>query len=191
MSDVSSENFGLLIAYILPGLVALGGIAPFSPTVQSWMQTTPPNAPTVAGLFYVTLASMAVGLIISTVRWAVVDRVYHALGVTEPTWDFSRFAGRVDAFGALVENHYRYYQFYANMLVALAFTYLVRRLGGGFTNQPLGWVDVGYLSLAVVLVIGSRDTLRKYYVRAGALLQASKNRASSDAGTDRNKKRTP
>lgn len=174
MSEVSSDNFGLLIAYVLPGLVALVGIGQISPTVQGWLGSTPPNAPTVAGLLYVTLAATAAGLVISAVRWAILDRIFHLLGVKEPAWDFSRFSGRVDAFGALVENHYRYYQFYANTLVALVFTYLVRRGVSGIRYASVSWLDLGFLGVAIVLVISSRDTLRKYYGRAGSLLHSKR-----------------
>ena len=36
-TPLSNENFGLVIAYILPGFVALWGVSYFSPTVESWI----------------------------------------------------------------------------------------------------------------------------------------------------------
>ena len=35
MTDVSGRNFGLLIAYVLPGFVSLCGMAELSPVVKS------------------------------------------------------------------------------------------------------------------------------------------------------------
>jgi hypothetical protein len=43
MTEMSQKNFGLLIAYLLPGFVVLWGISFFSPTVQSWLTGSPPD----------------------------------------------------------------------------------------------------------------------------------------------------
>ena len=63
MTEWTDKNFGLVIAYLLPGFVALWGVGCFSPTVASWISASPQGAPTVAGVCYVTLASLAAGLI--------------------------------------------------------------------------------------------------------------------------------
>ena len=65
MTDVSGRNFGLLIAYVLPGFVSLCGMAELSPNMKSWLVTgsmTNGVAPTVGGFLYLTLASVAAGL---------------------------------------------------------------------------------------------------------------------------------
>lgn len=53
-----------------------------------------------------------------------VDTIHHATGLRLPAWDFSL---RLQAYQLLVEFHYRYYQFFANMLIALAFSYITYR----------------------------------------------------------------
>ncbi|HQX53020.1 MAG TPA: hypothetical protein PLR25_24075, partial [Planctomycetaceae bacterium] len=41
MRDVTTSNFGLLIAFVLPGFILLWGIAPYSTTISGWLgQTT-------------------------------------------------------------------------------------------------------------------------------------------------------
>jgi hypothetical protein len=47
-ASLSNENFGLVIAYILPGFVALWGVSYFSPTVESWITASQQGAPSVA-----------------------------------------------------------------------------------------------------------------------------------------------
>lgn len=120
MSELSEKNFGLLIAYVLPGFVTLWGISRFSPTVESWIVMDGAGAPTVAGFMYVTLASIGAGLTISAIRWALIDSLHHATGIEPPRWDFAKLDERFEGFTGLVENHYRYYQFYSNMLIAVA-----------------------------------------------------------------------
>ena len=58
MTEWTDKNFGVVIAYLLPGFVALWGVSYFSPTVASWISVSQQGAPTVAGVCYVTLASL-------------------------------------------------------------------------------------------------------------------------------------
>lgn len=171
MKNVSADNFGLLIAYLLPGLTVLWGLGYVSPTMRSWLGTTSTSPPTIGGFLYVTLASVAAGLIVSTVRWAVLDTIHHWTGIRRPNWDFARLQENVTAFDVLIEIHYRYYQHYGNMLVSLAFAYAARRSALGLWSAPLGWLDLGLLLLALVFFFGSRDTLRKYYQRTARFLE--------------------
>ena len=117
-TSLSNENFGLVIAYILPGFVALWGVSYFSPTVESWITASQQGAPSVAGFMYVTLASVGTGLTVSGVRWLVIDTIHHLTGLTRPEWKFVNLDDKLKGFLTLNEGHYRYYQHFANMFVA-------------------------------------------------------------------------
>ncbi len=90
MREVSSKNFGLLIANLLPGLVALWGASYFSHTVRIWLGASGATGPTVGGFLYVTLASVGAGMTVSAVRFLVIDRIHHWTGVRQPLSDFSK-----------------------------------------------------------------------------------------------------
>jgi len=126
MSTLSNQNFGLIIAFLLPGFVALWGVSYFSPAVASWITVPQQDVPTVAGFMYVTLASLAAGVTVSAVRWAIIDHLHHATGIVPPVWKFAHLEGKLQGYVTLVENHYRYYQFYSNMFIATAFTFCAR-----------------------------------------------------------------
>jgi hypothetical protein len=170
MKEVSSSNFGILIAFILPGFVVLWGASYFSETVRLWLSGTDSTTPTVGGFMYVTLASVAAGMTASTVRWAVIDSIHRWTGLPQPAWDFSRLQENLTAYTVLNDIHYKFYQFHGNAEVALVFVYLARRVHLGFFAAPLDLIDAGFLMLAVILFIGSRDTLAKYYSRVSQLL---------------------
>lgn len=59
---------------------------------------------------------------------------------------------------------------YGNTLIALVVGYAAGVIAGTRGPLPGGWRDVGEIILTVVLLVASRDALRKYYVRAGRLL---------------------
>ena len=75
MKELSVANFGILIAYVLPGFTALWGVSYFSETVQVWLGSSAGDAPTVGGFLYVTLAAVGAGMTVSTVRWMIVDTI--------------------------------------------------------------------------------------------------------------------
>jgi hypothetical protein len=164
--DISARQFGLFIAYLLPGFIGLFGLTPLVPEVLVWLQ------PVTSGLGASLLAiigAMTLGMTLSCFRWLLIDTVHHRTGIVPPDWDDTRLDQSLDAFNYLVENHYRYYQFYANTLIAVLWTYSLHRFMR--TSPLLGFgTDSGVLILCAVLFAGSRDALAKYYLRTGRLI---------------------
>ena len=169
-TSLSNENFGLMIAYILPGFVALWGVSYFSPTVEGWITASQQGAPSVAGFMYVTLASVGTGLTVSGVRWLVIDTIHHLTGLTRPEWKFVNLDEKLKGFLTLNEGHYRYYQHFANMFVAVAFTYAAWLVSSGRGLRAAGWANLNFALLEIVLFANSRDTLANYYSRVAQLL---------------------
>lgn len=170
MNPVTSENFGLLIAYLLPGFVTLYAAQSFVPGLYVWLGTDSATAPTVGGFLYATLGSIAAGMFVSTVRWIVIDTLHHHTGIPIPQWEFRRYPQTMSAFDSIVEDHYRYYQFHANGLVAVTFAYITRLFVLSLDLEAKVMEGFAYLFIASILYFGSRDSLRKYYDRTSAFL---------------------
>jgi hypothetical protein len=172
MQSVTKDNFGPVIAYLVPGAMVLLGFSQFSATLRSWFATGPDGAPTIGGFLYLTVASLSAGMVINAVRWATIDTLHARTGLPQPPLDFSKLGVNVEAFDLLIEIHYKHYQFYSNSLVALAIAYASYRVKLS-SLWPLGWPDVACVFLEAVFYLTSRDTLRKYQVRASQLLGTS------------------
>ena len=160
--ETSLTNFGLLIAYVLPGFTALEGFPLISPVRTAWGTAGDPN-PALTSFLSGTVMAVAAGLTVSTVRWLVLDTLHHRTGLGRPARDFARLETNVAAYEFLGLIHYRYYKFYANMVVALVWAYATR-------DYVLGWRGLLYWPLAVLFFFASRDALGKYYARTGRLL---------------------
>lgn len=158
VNNVSNTNFGPLVAYLVPGATVLLGFSPFSSVLQNWFASTPVNAPTLGGFLFLTVSSLAVGMTVNAVRWAIVDTLHAWTGLSQPPLDFSRLGPNVAAYNLLIEIHYWHYQFHANELVATALAYVCYRIHVGLF-APWGWADVGIVVLEVIFYITSRDTL--------------------------------
>lgn len=170
MRDASPFNFGVVVAYLVPGFTVLWAASYYSPTVRVWLDMPADAAIIVGDLLYATLASVAAGVVVSAIRWAVIDMLHHHTGIRPPQWDFALLPERLAAFQMLVGDHYRYYQFYANTLIALIVLYVARRSAVGVLADQWG-VDLGFVILGIVLFFGSRDALRRYYRRADQLFR--------------------
>lgn len=171
MNENTSANFGLLVAYLIPGATVLWGLSLFSPPLAALFVATPPDAPTIGGFLYLTVASLAAGMTVSALRWLIVDTVHALSGVPLPSLDFSKLGANVEAFSLLIDIHYRFYQFHANMAVAALIAFVSYRAHLGL-HGAWGWPDVGVAALEVVFFVTSRDNLQKYYSRAASLLGA-------------------
>jgi len=172
MTTLSNQNFGLIIAHLVPGFIALWGLQDVSPAVRLWLSVSASaeQLPTVGGFFYVTLASLAMGMTLSGIRWCVIDTLHHYTGKPRPKWDDTKLQDKLAAFDLLVQHHYHYYQFYANSLVALIVGYAGHRYSHGFD------LFNGHLEIALIILTGvfwatSRNNLHRYYTRVTKLME--------------------
>jgi hypothetical protein len=165
----SSNQFGLIVAYLLPGFIGLAGMAPLVPVVRAWLVPASYADASLGPPVYAVLAATTVGMFLSCFRWLLIDHLHQWTGVRHPRWDDSRLQEHLAAFHYLVESHYRYYQFVANSLVGVLFAYLINRALG--TLPLLGIVtDLGCVVVCGALFVASRDALTKYFSRTNDLI---------------------
>src|SRR5262245_28950564 len=161
--DTVPGHFGLLIVYVIPGFTALQGLPSASAPLLAKDLLGSGTDASLAGFLYGTVAAITAGLIVSAVRWLVIDTLHHRTGLRRPPLDFATLDRNVAAFEFLVQNHYWFYQFYANMVVALAWACAT----AGDQRAARGWV---YGLLIALFLLASRDALKRYYAPAGGLL---------------------
>ncbi len=169
MIDSLDRSFGLVIAFLLPGFLILLGTASLLPTVAGWLSQNPEPTPSVGGFLYVVLASLALGLIASAVRWLLIDSLLHQTGLVRPRLDFSRLQKNLQAYELAVQHNYRHYQFYANSFIA-GWVLAGCQLAAGTLWTPPAWL--GFTILEGVLLITSRDCLNRHYERIGDIIGA-------------------
>jgi len=169
MPNISSRQFGLIVAYVLPGFIALAGIAPVLPAVATWLRPVAAGDIGLGPPVYIVLTATAIGLFLSCFRWLSIDQIHYWTGVRHPAWDDRQLPSALGGFDYLVQNHFRYYEFCGNTLVAVVWAYGLNRRMGTLPFLGAG-TDLGMLIVSAVLFTASRDALAKYYTRTGRLL---------------------
>lgn len=71
-----------MIAYLVPGATTLPGFSLFSPMLQTWFATSPPDALTISGFLYLTFASLAAGMTVTAISWAIMDTLFSYTGLS-------------------------------------------------------------------------------------------------------------
>ena len=168
MKDITDKNFGVIIAFWLPGVILLWGLTYSYPELSAWLtKASGSEAATIGGFLYVTLAALALGMVISAVRWMIVDTVFHyvpLVRVQRREFDFGSLKQKdtFAVFQGAVENFYRFYQYYSNTLVSIAAAVITYRvIGGKELISSFAWGAIALTCLA--LFLASRNSLKNYY----------------------------
>jgi hypothetical protein len=168
MRDLNGSNFGIAIAYLIPGFITLWGLAQLDPAVTDWVQNAAQGDLTIGGFLYATLASLSLGLITSTLRWAIIDTIHHRTGLSRPQLSFENLAKRTDAFARIVEGRYHFYQAHSNSAVAVFIAESCWLISGA------SWLTLlPAVAIEAILLAGSRDCLRGYYTELAQVLGTS------------------
>lgn len=167
MTPTSNWQFGLIVAYVLPGFVGLLGLAPIFPAIAGWLR--PVGTDGIASAMYAVLAAAAIGSVVSCFRWLLLDRIHALTGVKRPALDDRHLPQVLAAFDYLVQNHFRYYEFCGNTLVAIIASYALNRFSGRVAFLGLG-TDFVVLIIGIALFAASRNALANYYTRTGRLV---------------------
>jgi hypothetical protein len=172
-----TQQFGVVIAFLLPGFILLWAVQIHSSVVRLWLQgAMNPGAaegPTGGSFLLAAIASLALGMLVSGFRWIVYDCILFGWilqDVRPKRISFSALSKHLPAVSILIENHYRYFQYYANSSVALG-------VAGLISIRQLSILH-GLLIVVIEVVMGAaaRDSWNKYYDRLTMVLSPDTSR---------------
>jgi hypothetical protein len=177
MKDITEKNFGVIIAFLLPGFLLLWLLSVSDVDLSSaGLRTLNTTDQSVGGFLTITLAALAVGMVISAVRWAIIDtflrffwRKWGTPLAKLPSFSQLKEKDAFLVFQGIIENHYRYYQYYSNTLIAIAAAATAHLLYGK-EKEPLQiWATI--IILGLFLLAASADCIQKYHTRAAELVE--------------------
>jgi hypothetical protein len=156
-------TFGHVIAFFLPGIVTTRAVSYFFPTIQTALDSLISGQSAALGQT-VFLAGIAatLGLALSAIRGQYLDGIFGwfmrgCRRATKGAPDWRTNYERVKAAGQMwdkaVENVFRYYQFTANLSLALFVLFLARMVYNAWEWNPEGAISVGILGGSVLLVV--------------------------------------
>ena len=164
--DKLGLNFGLVIAYLIPGFSATYALAPHVKAIDALLGGSE-RVPSANAVVPLILMAVAVGIIINAISEVAIRPLIHRSGVKQPKVDTEKLTseGR-RRYDRMIENHFRYHQFFSNMLVS------VLLLGPVWLLWPLHNNILRNASLPMVVValfLTARKALFHFYTGRSTL----------------------
>ncbi len=155
MVQFAPINFGLIIAYILPGTVTVYGLRYLSPRIDALWSTLERGQIVAGPLILIGVSALAVGLILSSFRFVVLEPILYCTGVNRTTIKYDKITNteRLNLFNQMVENVYRYEQFYGNVLLSLLLFFILRYFVGDKPIVQTRGDFVAFIAILVSLVV--------------------------------------
>lgn len=163
--SIFDRVFATTIAFVLPGLAVLVGAATVTPTVATWFGAAS-SSPTLVGFLFVLLAAVALGMVVTSVRWWIFECAH--LGrfrlVQDGDTPINEQARKDHAaeYEDLRFAHYFYYLATANMAVAIPLALVIWNVGTRPDAHVAAIVWIIAVPLALVLGAAGRESLAVY-----------------------------
>ncbi len=177
MQDQLGKSFGLIIGFLIPGMIGLYGASLHVEIFREWFGIAAnAESPTVGGFLFVVVASVGMGVFISNLRWLVLER-----------WIWQREPPEHDASGRretqtelvyqnLVWQFYQFYLFAANTMFALVLLYVAWLAAELASAQDPGLFELCLpitflVPASYVLYQNAKNSLKRYNERRSNVLR--------------------
>ena len=163
LKDVTSTTFGLIIAYVLPGLTAFYGLSFFSDRVRTWFDLIFRGDASGGLILFVIFGATVIGLQLSAVRWLLFEQIL-CRDCRFDAVELSGIAGarKFAAYRLLIDEQLRYHQFWG----AMSFAQLVLFwgwIGSQEGSASLAWLSAVLAGLCEAVTIGAAIVSLKRY----------------------------
>jgi hypothetical protein len=153
--DITSTFFGFLIAYLLPGAVALYSLSFWSDRLREVFATVSSAKSDVGLILSLVVASLVAGLVINVFRHHLFERLICRTVRMDPSVYGSLVnEQKLQTFMLVIEETFRYHQFYGNLAVQMPFlcaTWLKWYDGGLVQNDAFMLLTAGFVALEFAL----------------------------------------
>lgn len=156
MKDITSTSFGLVIAYLLPGLAGLYGLTFWSGNLRVIRDSLLQSGTDLGLVLTIVAVALIIGLTANSIRWLVFERLL----CSSVRLNAAAFANllsehKLAAFLAIIEETFRYHQFMGNTAVLIPFLFLswMRWYDLSLFASSLKHYAVGFFLLEVVLAM--------------------------------------
>jgi hypothetical protein len=153
-------EFKLIIAYLVPGCIALYAIGMYVPTVAALLGSGT-AVPSGSSIIIVLVLAIACGIIVNAITWLCLRPLIELTSRRRPPLDYSLLSDSIaKAYQEILENNYRYYQSYSNMFTSLVILIAAALVKPGEIET---FILISCVLVCCVLFLAARDSLIRTY----------------------------
>jgi len=172
MKDLTSTSFGYLIAFLLPGMFGLYALSFWFPQVELLLHPVLNPDTTVGPSLVFLLIALGMGLCLSAARFFLFEQFLCRKHHLPPNvFALLTADGKLAPFKAVVDEHYRYHQFYGGCAVALWILFLGWWHGQDWMiSEQVSYRGLGFILLETLFVVSGRDSFIKFIKRGRTIV---------------------
>jgi len=162
MKDLTSTTFGYLIAFLLPGIFGLYALSFWFPQVGILLLPILKADTSVGPSFVFLVIAVGIGVCISGLRYFIFEKGIYRKAPLPPGTYHGMSGDELTLHKAIVDEHYRYHQFYGGCAVALLILFV-----GWLTHSHPTWSQIsgwslGFVAFGLLLERSACDSFTKY-----------------------------
>ncbi|TVZ75377.1 hypothetical protein [Streptomyces sp. BK340] len=171
--DFTVTTFGLLIAFFLPGLIGLYGFSLWNHQAAETFKTFKTSSSNIGLFLLLLMASLAVGLTLTPIRALLYEEVIcKSHRPAASLYRNLRQSNRHEGFRTIIDEQYRYHQFWGNSSLAAIPLMLRVTLNCFSASLLLGiLVMLAFLAVETVTVWAAIQGYIRYAQKHNALLR--------------------
>jgi len=150
VKDVTTTSFGLIIAYVLPGLVGLYSLTFWSGRLKDISQKFYAAQSDLGLSLMILAAAVVIGLQVNVLRFLIYERILcRTKRIDAESFKKLITSQSLTAFTTVVEENFRYHQFFGSMTLLMPVLYLglLKHLDTNFASSFWFLVFTGLLTL--------------------------------------------
>jgi hypothetical protein len=150
VKDLTVTSFGLVIAYLLPGLVGLYGLSFWSKKLSQMFSTFLTSESNIGLFLIVVLASLAIGLLANGLRWVAFEMLFFKKHRTQSSFH-KTLAGerKLAAYRVVIDETYRYHQWWGGIAFTIPIGYFGWLVGSWHATSGLQKASITALLVGV------------------------------------------
>jgi hypothetical protein len=171
MKDLSSTAFGYLIAFLLPGILGIVAFSYWFTQLEAILQPVLKADATVGPSVVFLSVAVGMGLCLSAIRSLIFEKFLCRKHAFPPTTFAALYKeNKLSAFKVIVDEHYRYHQFYGGCAVALLILFAGWCYHHSVCDGQLVWLSIGFVMVELLLGNAARDSYIKYVDRGSIVV---------------------
>lgn len=159
MKDVTVTSFGLVIAYLLPGLIGLYGLSFWSKNFDKMFSTFLTSGSNLGLFLIVVLASLAIGLLANGLRWLLFEMCFCSKYRTaSASHQALSGEGKLAAYRLVIDETYRYHQWWGGTIMVIPVGFIGWMWGSWQTSalSQKAWVFLLFVAIEVLASVAAR-----------------------------------
>ena len=172
MKDLTSTSFGYVIAFLLPGLFGIYALSSWLPNLAGLLSPIFKFDATVGPSVLLLLSAIGVGLFVSAMRFWLFEKILCRKHRLPPdTFALLYKDAKLPAFRALVDEHYRYHQFYGGCAIAAPVLFFGWwHMQDNMLSKNAGLVAAAFIASEFLLACSANEGFIRYIDRGHVIV---------------------